>query len=440
MLFVMALVHGLVYLSLIPPWQGADEPLHFESARLLAEYWRPLRPGDGLPEVRQAILDSMYQFRSGDFLRFTNSPPTLEQYESTFFYDKDYVLTRFSLAYVPYAIAVRPFRDQSVTLQLYIMRLVSVIWGASVVVMAFETAHLVAPHSPWFALGTAWFVLFLPQHAHVTASVSDGNLAELTASITIYLLTKMMTAGLHWRQVVLSIVLALVSALTKATALFLIPLVTVIVLARAPERREHGLQIREWWKGLLALFLIAALGAALLSSYQMNFIWQKIGPNLDNLARLGRSLAALILDGRLSLALWATFRSFWVNLGWLAAPLPEPWYYALLALSGCAVLGWAFRLRQQSWWTEKSSLHGMIGLAACLPTAVTLLWFVVSPDGIRFQQGRYLFAGIVPIAMVLVGGWLSWGPPRRVLWLVAAGLVLLDAVTLLTLAIPFFYP
>jgi hypothetical protein len=306
--------------------------------------------------------------------------------------------------------------------------------------MAFETAHLVAPHSPWFALGTAWFVLFLPQHAHVTASVSDGNLAELTASITIYLLTKMMTAGLHWRQVVLSIVLALVSALTKATALFLIPLVTVIVLARAPERREHGLQIREWWKGLLALLLIAALGAALLSSYQMNFIWQKIGPNLDNLARLGRSLAALILDGRLSLALWATFRSFWVNLGWLAAPLPEPWYYALLALSGCAVLGWAFRLRQQSWWTEKSSLHGMIGLAACLPTAVTLLWFVVSPDGIRFQQGRYLFAGIVPIAMVLVGGWLSWGPTRRVLWLVAAGLVLLDAVTLLTLAIPFFYP
>jgi hypothetical protein len=440
MLFVMALVHGLVYLSLIPPWQGADEPLHFEYGRLLAEYWRPLRPGDGLPEVRQAILDSMYQFRSGDFLRFGNRRPTFAEYEGVFFYSKDYVLTRFSLAYIPYALAVWPFRSDSIAVQLYIMRLVSVIWGASVVVLAFETALLVAPRSPGFAVGTAWFVLFLPQHAHVTASVSDGNLAELTASITIYLLTKMMTAGLHWRQVVLSIVLALVSALTKATALFLIPLVTVIVLARAPERREHGLQIREWWKGLLALLLIAALGAALLSSYQMNFIWQKIGPNLDNLARLGRSLAALISDGRLSLALWATFRSFWVNLGWLAAPLPEPWYYALLALSGCAVLGWAFRLRQQSWWTEKSSLHGMIGLAACLPTAVTLLWFVVSPDGIRFQQGRYLFAGIVPIAMVLVGGWLSWGPPRRVLWLVAAGLVLLDAVTLLTLAIPFFYP
>ena len=439
MLFVMALVHGLVYLSLIPPWQGPDEPLHFEYGRLLAEYWRPLRPGDGLPEVRQAILDSMYQFRSGDFLRFGNRRPTFAEYEGVFFYSKDYVLTRFSLAYIPYALAVWPFRSDSIAIQLYLMRLVSVVWGASVVVMAFETAHLVAPHSPWFALGTAWFVLFLPQHAHVTASVSDGNLAELTASLTIYLLTKMMTAGLHWRQVVLSIVLALVSALTKATALFLIPLVTVIVLARAPERREHGLQIREWWKGLLALLLIAALGAALLSSYQMNFIWQKIGPNLDNLARLGRSLAALISEGRLSLALWATFRSFWVNLGWMAAPLPEPWYYALLALSGCAVLGWAFRLRRQSWWTEKSSLHGMIGLAACLPIAVTLLWFVVSPDGIRFQQGRYFFAGIVPIAMVLVGGWLSWGPTRRVLWLMAAGLVLLDAVTLLTLAIPFFY-
>jgi hypothetical protein len=188
-------------------------------------------------------------------------------------------------------------------------------------------------------------------------------LAELTASITIYLLTKMMTAGLHWRQVVLSIVLALVSALTKATALFLIPLVTVIVLARVPERREHGLQIREWWKGLLALLLIAALGAALLSSYQMNFIWQKIGPNLDNLLTWGAP-GWLHFGWSVLLALWATFCSF-CESGWLAA-IPCRNRGIMLARAGVRCNGLGIP-PQATVMDRKVFLHGMIGLAAVCP-------------------------------------------------------------------------
>jgi hypothetical protein len=74
-----------------------------------------------------------------------------------------------------------------------------------------------------------------------------------------------------------------------------------------------------------------------------------------------------------------------------------------------------------------------------LPIAVTLLWFVVSPDGIRYQQGRYLFAGIVPIAMVLVGGVYAWGRGQVLPILVMLAMIGLDMATLLTLAIPFFY-
>jgi hypothetical protein len=439
MLFVTALVHGILYLSLIPPWQGGDEPLHFEAGRLLAEYGRPLRSGDGLPQIRQGILESLYQFRAGDFLRFSAQPPTFAQYEHTFFYGPDYVLTRFSLAYPPYAVAVWPFRDHGIATQLYIMRLVSVLWGAGVVVIAYETARLVAPRSPGFALGTAGFVLFLPQHAHLTASVSDGNLAELTASLTIYFLLKMTLSGFRWREGMLAIALMFVSIWTKSTALFLMPLVAVVELSAARRPQESGLQRRARWQGLLAFLVLAALGTVWLGSFQAYFIRQQIGIALSQLSDPCQYLSALNSQGRFSLALWALFRSFWVNLGWLAAPLPEAWYYVLFAFAVCALVGWSFRVRRQPWWNAKPALHTFIGLAACLPIAVTLLWFVVSPDGIRYQQGRYLFAGIVPIAMVLVGGVYAWGRGQVLPILVMLAMIGLDMATLLTLAIPFFY-
>jgi hypothetical protein len=58
-------------------------------------------------------------------------------------------------------------------------------------------------------------------------------------------------------------------------------------------------------------------------------------------------------------------------------------------------------------------------------------------------QGRYLFTALVPLAILLVGGWAAWLPRGAQAWavlLVGLGLVALNAYTLLRVLVPGFAP
>ena len=58
-ILALALLHGLLYVFLVPPWQHYDEPQHFEYAWLLAERDRRPQPGDYDFEMRRAVAQSM---------------------------------------------------------------------------------------------------------------------------------------------------------------------------------------------------------------------------------------------------------------------------------------------------------------------------------------------------------------------------------------------
>lgn len=62
-LILVALVNGLVYTFLMPPWQHYDEPGHFEVVWLAAHLKRLPQPGDYDPKMSRAVLISMIQNR-----------------------------------------------------------------------------------------------------------------------------------------------------------------------------------------------------------------------------------------------------------------------------------------------------------------------------------------------------------------------------------------
>src|SRR3990172_5165946 len=64
LLTALAVVHGLWYAFLIPPWQAPDEIAHFEYARLFAERRKLLSLADESPALEQAIIDSLYRHRA----------------------------------------------------------------------------------------------------------------------------------------------------------------------------------------------------------------------------------------------------------------------------------------------------------------------------------------------------------------------------------------
>ena len=57
----VALVHGLVYVFIVPPWQHYDEPNHFEYAWLIANRHRLPAPTDSDREMRWAVAQSMIE-------------------------------------------------------------------------------------------------------------------------------------------------------------------------------------------------------------------------------------------------------------------------------------------------------------------------------------------------------------------------------------------
>jgi len=446
LLFSTALVHGLLYAVIIPPWQGPDEIAHFEYSRLLAEVRRPLTYADASPELEREILSSLFQYRAWTFIHRESPDPIPARLAEAPFFGGSRTFSRFSLAYVPYAIAVWPVLDQDVITQLYIMRFLSAVLGALVVLLAYRTARLVAPQFPALAAGTALFILFLPQHAFITAIVSDGNLAELLASTALYLLVKMLRTGLTAPHAALCLACTLAAVLTKATAYFLIPLMLVAGPMTVLRPFSSDRLILDWRKGLAvllsALLLGAILGAGLAAAPPLEDILSLLAQNLSSAGEIGEYAADLSAEGRFSNALGGTFKSFWVTFGWMSLPLPSLWYNLLAILSVLSLAGLALRLRSLLRWKADIPLYLLIGLAALLPVAILIVWFVAYPSGLYFYQGRYLFGGIVPMAILLAGGWLLLAPDRHAglaLKILLAGMVLLDAVALLNLTIPFYY-
>jgi hypothetical protein len=135
------------------------------------------------------------------------------------------------------------------------------------------------------------------------------------------------------------------------------------------------------------------------------------------------------------------FTSFWANLGWMRLPLPYAWYYGLMGLTVLSLLGFVVGYRQLRSADARTN-YAFCGLAAVLPVAVLVVWIIAGPGGTNFQQGRYLFGSIVPIAIVLVAGWLNLAPAHYARWMVwgmVGGMVALDTAVWCNLAIPFFY-
>lgn len=447
-LLVVALVHGAFYAVLMPPWQAPDEVAHFEYSHLLAALGRPISAADDSIPLEQQIIRSLYQFHAWTYRG--NQPPARvpERLSQTpFGYSR--TLDRFSLTYVVYALAVWPFLAQDLVVQLYAMRVASIVMGALVVLLAFETASLVSPGQPALALATAGFVLFLPQQAYIAAAVSDGNLAELAASACIFLVAAMWRQGVRWPQVAACFLGAVAAILSKATAYFLVAFLLIVGPALVFRWQPAGQAPRGWsWRrlatgGLVVGGLGAVLIPVILLAPPLQYIRGMLDSNLQHLTDFVPYLLSLNSAGHFANALWQTFNSFWATFGWMTFWFPSPVYLTLLGAVILVLGGLVWHVHRLPAAAEpRKSLLMLLSLAAMLELAVLVTWFVTSPNGVNYFQGRYLFTAIVPIAVLLAAGGLALVPER---WQPRAALVgvvlmiLLDAAAMFTLAWPYFY-
>lgn len=453
----LALAHGLVYILLVPPWQGPDETTHYEYLAGLAAAGEPF-PATVLrtPEVRRAVVQSAREHNWWFYLRLAD-PDGLPLWEV----DRVYAGRAGSLYYLGAWPVYAVVQGWSLPVQLYALRLYSLLCQGATVALTYLLARELfrSPASTaerMLPAAAALAVAVFPMYTFVSVTFNDDNLVPVWTTASLVALVRGLREQGRLRWWAAGLALALLAALTKRTGLPAVALAGVSVLFYAWPWSQSA---SERWR-LIAGFIwgLSAGGVVLLGGLVLFpptlpaglVYWLRLDP-----AALVR-LAGYVQDpGLLGQLDWAgqgrlLVESFWGSFGWLRATLPDGLVRFLGPFSGLLLTGWLIGWIRT--WEAANPARpearplarlGLLLLAtgAGLCGLMLTLQFVVNPAGYGLT-GRYLFPYIGAMAVLTVWGWLGWWPRRwhpQAVW-VAVGLVLaLDAAAVGLTLLPFFY-
>ena len=238
LILALALLNGLVFVFLVPPWQHYDEPNHFEYAWLVAR--RPGWPqeGDFDRGMRVATLQSMI---AHDFFRGMAGIPDLNAPEP--WIGPIPQVGDSPLYYGLVSVPLRFFPPLEIDRQLYAARLVSLLLFLGTVYLGWLTTALLVPDDSPLRWMAPAFLATLPAFADVMTSVNNDAAAVAAFALFLYAATSLLVRGWRWRDVLLLLTAAGLCLLAKRTVFFAVVLVPVALLFAALRGLKKGTRI-----------------------------------------------------------------------------------------------------------------------------------------------------------------------------------------------------
>jgi hypothetical protein len=430
LVLALALARGIIYASAIPPWQAPDEPPHFERAKAALNItdWNSnaTHPAAWYDELTRSLFNfGFYDFLDTPRQTYSSTSP-INRYVAL--YQEIYGgLYGSRLTYALMGWPLLLAGQQDITLQLYLLRLNTVLMNVGIIWLAYLITKTIFPRDPFLYLGVPILILFNPQHTHVVSTVNNGNLAELLATVALYFIVKSIVKGFSWLNALLIMALSLAAMWTKATAYFLpFALGAIALFYLWPYRRYW----RFFLPGGLILMGLIYIFAPERPKQLIPAAWmllQSQGFYLD-----------LVVPQDL-------FRSFWAMPGWTIFQLHPLWYQLLLAACILAIVGlitlaikkWRVISQYQAQWRALVVL--MVAIIAAI--GILLVWNGLT-HSIVYRQGRSIYPVIVPIYIFLLLGWRQFIPTQwRAMGLLATTIAffLFDTMVLFHYTLPFFY-
>jgi 4-amino-4-deoxy-L-arabinose transferase-like glycosyltransferase len=414
------LVAGVLYATLTPIWQAPDEPAHYNYIRFLAAE-------AGLPELTARCYNQPYL----NELTTRHFPPELP------ITDLCYEFHQPPLYYL-LATPIFMASDGSIVA----LRLLSVLLGAGVVLLAFFIAREIFPNRSTIAFGTMAFVAFVPMHVAILASVNNDALAELIlAGLLLLMVRRLVSPGIpSLKADVLLGVLLGVGLITKATVYIALPLAAVTMLfteSALAQRQTLGSLNLNWarlFKHSALVFGLALLLALpwYIRNADLYGSFDILGLNRHDSIVVGQLrttdfLAEVGAPTYVSNFVTTTFRSFWGQFGWMAVPMDSRTYLLLTLLTLIALGGFVAFLAARSSPVEPAlrltlDQRQALGLMALAILLILLAYAWYNLTFVQFQ-GRYLFPGLIPLGIFFALG-LTEALNRRWAWWLAGGLAL----------------
>jgi len=397
----------LVWSVMVPTFRGADEHVHHDFVRYLTGTWSypeydglavsrrtlaalgvsPVIPAHAPPAPASAAAprsDRPGWAELGPDVR--DGPPNQMPQHPPLYYESAGAALR----------VLDGDGTLALDLAVWLLRLLNVIAMAPLPWLAADIARRYTTSIP-SVLTAATGVLAVPQLAHVGATVSNDPLMILLGSLTLVGAARLATGDRRWGVAVGTGVAAGLGLFTKGFAVPLVPAVALACLL--PLTRRHA------WATLARATTVAVIAFALGGWWWIRNVVEHQTP------QPGVRLRSRVPDVELDLVRFASdfserlLGSFWGNFGWREAHLPIGLSYGMTA--GVVVLVGVACWRAWS--------RAMLALPALAAAAMVLSsgWGAFKKTGVSYAtQGRYLFAGIVGLS-VLVSLGVARLVPRR---------------------------
>jgi hypothetical protein len=456
LLVAYALAARLFVAVQLPPWQGPDEPKHFEYIRMLIDMrdqlWsehRLLRIEDGMPSFQQQVIASMAR---NHFWRFVgeDEPKPLPASYFEIWQGSSSQLHRPSLYYFAGALILAPFVATSIDQQLLIVRAYSAVLGACSVLVAYAVARTAWRNDPFIPIAAAAFVAALPMSVFVGAIANVDNMAILIGGLLALGLARGLTRGYTKGTLILIVGGFVLGVATKREFVGVVPGLLVALVHWLFYRRSLAVRLRDARVIIPTLIVVAAAagaGVALnafpplvvsITSYALNEpnqVERLLHPPLST-----GELVALVDFQRK-----AFFSSFWGVFGWFSTFLSRELETILKVMCLLCAIGVIRSLvtdrdarnRGLIWLVSAYGL--MIATMTILAIGIALSYFVPT----QLPQGRHIFGTLIPIALLFGVGTRSWLPASRFgTWVIAgeiaALLVWLDVTVYRETFAPYF--
>jgi hypothetical protein len=254
LILILALMHGLIYVYLLPPWQHYDEPNHFEYAWLIANRgWSP-KPGDSDPQMNRDVVESMIihgfykDFGVIPELDSPDQPVTIGGYSQ---------LNDPPIYYWIVSLPLRFMNGWNVTAQMYMGRLVSLIMYLITVMIAWGiTREITSPGHPLRLLVPGTLAL-LPGYVDIMTSINNDVGAVLVMSLSLWGSLRLVKRGFSIIDFIWASSTALLSIFTKSTAvvsLLILPIAIIFSFLQGAKQKYA------WF--LIFVSFLTVLGAA----------------------------------------------------------------------------------------------------------------------------------------------------------------------------------
>lgn len=431
LVLVLTLCRGVVWASTTPPWWPPDEDYHWNYVHYVAhERAVPDPPRRfAAPEIEQAraarailrarLTDDRLSGRSRPILRATAGRPDAEREPAR---PSDRQVLHPPLTYIVAAPIDAALGSRSVYTRLFAVRLLSVVGGLVLVWLTWSLACVVL-RDERLAVVPAALTAVQPIIALSTSSVTNDGPAILLGTAVFLFAFRVIGGDLSRRTGLLLGGALGLALLTKATLLALAPLVPLAYLlsprAAGERRRFPGgvwvaagavLAIAGWWYA----FTLVRYGSA------TGFLGgaDALAGRSANAGRAGPSLGPIELVGRAFDWLKDVYGTAWATHSGVGLMPSSPLYYAPLVVAAVGVFGLsgsvASALRGGSIARRQIALC-VVGLALLAgPLLAVDLWRAAEGSGFALALGRFLMP-VFPVASVLlVLGFRSLFPQRRV--------------------------